>query len=66
MLCVGFELTIPVFERAKTVHALDRATAVIGPEASTSSKYNFKIQFKLQRKYTTKETVNTAREIIVV
>jgi hypothetical protein len=27
---VGFELTIPVFERAKTVHALDRAVTVIG------------------------------------
>jgi hypothetical protein len=27
---VGFELTIPVFERAKTVDALDRATTVIG------------------------------------
>jgi hypothetical protein len=27
---VGFEPTIPVFERAKTVHALDRATTVIG------------------------------------
>jgi hypothetical protein len=27
---VGFELTTPVFERAKTVHALDRATTVIG------------------------------------
>jgi hypothetical protein len=26
---VGFELTIPVFERAKTVHALDRAATVI-------------------------------------
>jgi hypothetical protein len=30
MLRVGFEPTIPVFERAKTVHALDRAAAVIG------------------------------------
>jgi hypothetical protein len=28
---VGFETTIPVFERAKTFHALDRATYVIGP-----------------------------------
>jgi hypothetical protein len=28
---VGFELTIPVFERAKMVHALDRAATVIGP-----------------------------------
>jgi hypothetical protein len=26
---VGFEPTIPVFERAKTVHALDRAAAMI-------------------------------------
>jgi hypothetical protein len=28
---VGFELTTPVFERAKTVHALDRAAPVIDP-----------------------------------
>jgi hypothetical protein len=27
---VGFELTIPVFERAQTVHALDRSAAMIG------------------------------------
>jgi hypothetical protein len=27
---VGFELTIPVFERAKTVDGLDRAATVIG------------------------------------
>jgi hypothetical protein len=27
---VGFQPTIPVFERAKTVHALDRAATVIG------------------------------------
>jgi hypothetical protein len=27
---VGFEPTIPVFERPKTVHALDRAVTVIG------------------------------------
>jgi hypothetical protein len=29
---VGFEPTIPVFERAKTVHALDHAATVIGFE----------------------------------
>jgi hypothetical protein len=29
---VGFEPTIPVFERVKTVHALDRAATVIGEE----------------------------------
>jgi hypothetical protein len=27
---VGFEPTIPAFERAKTVHALDRSATVIG------------------------------------
>jgi hypothetical protein len=27
---IGFEPTIPVFERAKTVHALDRAATEIG------------------------------------
>jgi hypothetical protein len=27
---VGFELTIPVFDRAKTIHALDCAATVIG------------------------------------
>jgi hypothetical protein len=27
---VELELTIPVFERVKTVHALDRAATVIG------------------------------------
>jgi hypothetical protein len=30
MPLVGFEPTIPVFERAKTVHVLDRAATVIG------------------------------------
>jgi hypothetical protein len=29
---VGFELAIPVFERAKTAHALDRAANVIGTQ----------------------------------
>jgi hypothetical protein len=30
MLRVGFETTIPVFEREKTVHVLDREATVIG------------------------------------
>jgi hypothetical protein len=30
MLQVGFEPTIPAFERAKTVHALDSAATVTG------------------------------------
>jgi hypothetical protein len=32
MPLVGFELTIAVFELAKTVHALDRAATVIGSD----------------------------------
>jgi hypothetical protein len=35
---MGFELTIPVFERAKTVHALDCAATVIG------DNYNYDIK----------------------
>jgi hypothetical protein len=35
---VGFEPTIPAFERAKAVHALDRATTVIGNEDYCPSK----------------------------
>jgi hypothetical protein len=30
MPVIGFEPTIPVFKRAKTVHASDRAATVIG------------------------------------
>jgi hypothetical protein len=36
---VGFEPTIPVFERAKTVHALDRAVTVIGLYIPQCTKY---------------------------
>jgi hypothetical protein len=35
---VGFEPTIPVFKRAKTVQALDRATTVIGDSSTTGLK----------------------------
>jgi hypothetical protein len=34
MLRVGFEPTISVFERAKTVHGLERAATVIGSISS--------------------------------
>jgi hypothetical protein len=37
---VGFEPTIPVFERAKMVYALDRAANVIG------SKSNHRLEFR--------------------
>jgi hypothetical protein len=36
MARVGFEPTIQVFERAKTVHALDSAATVIGGNNTTS------------------------------
>jgi hypothetical protein len=35
---VGFELTTPVFERTKTVHALDRAATVIGTQTHSVGK----------------------------
>jgi hypothetical protein len=41
---VGFEITIPVFERSKTVHALDRAATVTGMLVKSSTRhYNPKI-----------------------
>jgi hypothetical protein len=40
---VGFEPTIPVFERAKTVHALDRAATVIGSCRYTKFKYEIRV-----------------------
>jgi hypothetical protein len=36
---VGFELTIPVFERAKILHALYRAASVIGKCISDLDKF---------------------------
>jgi hypothetical protein len=37
---VGFELTIPASERAKTVHALDRSATVTGSQLLLLAKYN--------------------------
>jgi hypothetical protein len=45
MLLVGFEPAIPVLERAKTVHALDRAVTVIG---SPSISYDLSHQHLFQ------------------
>jgi hypothetical protein len=41
MPLVGFEPTIPVFERAKTVHTLDCAATVIGFPLNSISKFVF-------------------------
>jgi hypothetical protein len=40
---VGFEPTIPAFEWAKTVHALDRAATVIGTDVIMVVKYRMMI-----------------------
>jgi hypothetical protein len=40
---VGFEPKIPAFERAKTVHALDRAATVIGIKHTDRKKFQMKI-----------------------
>jgi hypothetical protein len=44
---VGFESTIPVFERAKTVHALDRAATAIGTYFHTELKLGTKYYYNL-------------------
>jgi hypothetical protein len=37
----GFEPTIPVFERAKTVHALDGVATVIGLVKLATTNYDY-------------------------
>jgi hypothetical protein len=37
---VGFEPTIPLFEQAKTFHALDRAVTVIASHLTNPSQFN--------------------------
>jgi hypothetical protein len=62
MLRVGFELTIPVFEQAKTVHALDREATVIGRNACKvlESKlfYNQRSEQRMILKQSTVRKVN--------
>jgi hypothetical protein len=38
MPLLGFEPTIPLFERAKTVHALDRPATVVGSSCTVLLK----------------------------
>jgi hypothetical protein len=48
---VGFEPTIPAFEQAKTVHALDRAATVKWPqEVSRSSLTNANVTVRESEK----------------
>jgi hypothetical protein len=51
---VGFETTIPVLERAKTVHALDRAVAVIGNQLIYLNKIkctSYDLLIKIRKQY---------------
>jgi hypothetical protein len=41
---MGFEPTTPVFERAKTIHALDGAATVIGPGITNYTSPRYRIQ----------------------
>jgi hypothetical protein len=45
-----FEPTIPVFERVRTVHALDRAATVIGQKYITGYNITVSHFIKTQRK----------------
>jgi hypothetical protein len=60
---VGFETTTPAFERAKRVHALDRATTVIGSQSIDYSK-------NLRRNFLTIHSsafqVATLREVSII
>jgi hypothetical protein len=53
---VGFEPTSPVFERAKTVHALERAATVVGRTLYYRNvpRRNFRLQI-LEVKWRTEE-----------
>jgi hypothetical protein len=46
---VEFEPTTPAFERAKTVHALDRAVTVIGGKNSNRTKMRFRYEIRRRR-----------------
>jgi hypothetical protein len=52
MPCVGLELTIPTFERGKTVHALDRSATVTGAKIIYTYKVTCKhIHIYINKKY---------------
>jgi hypothetical protein len=46
MLWVGFERTIPAFELAKTMHALDRSATVTGRFPISAIKYELLFSLK--------------------
>jgi hypothetical protein len=50
---MGFEPTTPVFEGAKTVHALDRVATVIGPKITNLRKLK-EMEYLLDLSYSSK------------
>jgi hypothetical protein len=44
---VGYEPTIPVFERAKKSHALDRTAHVFGLSEDTLGKFNWNLHYRV-------------------
>jgi hypothetical protein len=58
---VGFQPTIPVFEREKTVHALDRAATVIDTKVLLKTEYNSSISLaSIRQKHFINKDVTTS------
>jgi hypothetical protein len=51
---VGFEPTIAVFERVKTLHALDREATMVGTREAIYAKLEMEIDSKNIRKFCVK------------
>jgi hypothetical protein len=60
---VGFEPTIPVFEMAKTVHALDRVVTVIAEMVTTMQYYSSNCSFRTTYSLTMRLKVVSCREV---
>jgi hypothetical protein len=67
---LGFEFTIPVFELAKTVHALERAATVIGRNQVHMHKnrriQRFTLKFRLNIMLTVEEVACEIRLQIII
>jgi hypothetical protein len=62
---MGFEPTIPVFERPKTVHALDRAATVIGFKDLLQKNWSYStVPMVLQRSVMTVEVLGLLCDVV--
>jgi hypothetical protein len=62
----GFEITIPVFERAKTFHALDRTASVIGEAYFLSPQFIPPVNNRLTSKPAVRTDMHQANSTIRV